>query len=1049
MKNKFTYPLFIFTGCLVLLVAVLSVLDSSSSYVPRDGKINFKAQGIHGAFEYYHLIRQNPETGRIDEADVLKAREEVKAMASRSGAGLTWNEMGPDNVGGRTRAILIDPKNPNKIYAGSVGGGLWFSNNAGGVWEQIPNGDFWDNIAVTSICMAANGDIYVGTGEGVYYYASGTGTGGLIGNGIYKSTDGGKTFSHLQSTKVTGTEWTSVSQLAAHPNNSNIIYAGTNAGLRVSEDGGATWKTNYIATSGNVKDIEIHKDGTTVVAFSSSVWVSSTGETGTFTNTATSARGMQLFNVDRIETAIAPSNSNVIYASAAKGDGGLFNLYYTDNKGEKWHIIVPGGASAIAGLGEQGTYNNIVSVNPNDDGDALVGYVSLWRFKRIHKTPPSGSFEQVAANFAPVASERYVHSDLHNIMWHPNPQNKTDSGTFYISSDGGLFKTVDNGITYRPISRNYNTVQVYGIGYSGTGQVILGTQDNGTKFIPLRTNSNSWMMSIDGGGGDGGYSEISQLNKNIHFSTVYYGACSINTDPLNKTNGTSVYGGPISNLVNGSFVTPIRLWESFDDPNSKDSVTFANTLRSETIGMGNNMQKQFSGVLNLPQASAKLVPGTISVNTTSGVALNDVQDPEDASKGYFVGNGLDPNVSSSINYQTGAITVALLDAPRTGVAVFSSFYVRFNAGDEISLSSRTTNFPFKYTLTQNVEPNQSIRIHDRVQSKFVVGFNGSVWLNMRLLENNTNAWIRLANVNGTVQNFAFTTDGNTLWVGTQSGNIYRIDGLSNLTDEHIAIQTTINTPTTAVTNTHIGSFNRYISDISVHPNNNDKVLVTLGGYGSGNNIRICNNASTATATSNFTSIHNNLPSFPVYSAIFVKNDLSGDKIIVGAEYGIYISENGGSSWEKDPNIGNLPVLMLRQQIQDNNFFRDIYNDGHIYAGTHGRGVWYSPTFAGPVNVEEVKPSAMARKKLAQEITVFPNPVRDNSTVSFEIERPIEKGTVTIFDINGKLVKSIPLQQLSAGKHRVDFSARELSLGTYFVKVNAGELNKTAKIVVVR
>jgi hypothetical protein len=1052
--KPFKMTLAIAASFLVIGGIMFNLLDKERYYIKRSSFRNFQAEGIKGAWEYYHLIRQNPETGRVDDEDVLRARDDAQSMATRSSGGLKWTEMGPDNVGGRTRALLIDPRNPNRMYAGGVSGGLWFSDNAGGLWQQVANGDFWDNLAVTSICMAANGDIYVGTGEGIYYFDSGNGTGGLIGNGIYKSTDGGKSFNHLPSTRPVGNQWTSVSQLVAHPTNPNLIYAGTIIGLRVSEDGGQTWQSNYIPLSSPVKDIEMHKDGTTLVAYSSAVWISNTGQAGTFTNTATSARGMHLVGVTRVETAIAPSNSNVIYAAAARSNGTLFNLYYTENKGETWHIVVPGGAAALAGLGGQGDFNNIVSVNPYDEGEALVGFVTLWRFKRVHRDPPSGSFEQIAHNFAPLASNVYVHSDLHNIQWHPDPKNRQDSSTWYIATDGGIFRTLDNGTTYRPMSRNFNTVQVYGIGFSGTGQVLLGTQDNGTKFIPRLSKSNSYQMALDAGGGDGGYSEISQINPNIHFSTIYWGICSMNTDPLNQTRGTSVYSGPILNHLNigvpgtASFVTPIRLWESFNDENSLDSVNFANNLLSETIGMGNNIVSQFSGVLKRPQASAKFVPGTFKINTTSGVSLNDVQNIDDPTRGYLVGNGLNPNVASTINYETGAITVALAKAPNTGVAILASYYVRYNSGDEITVNSRTANYPFNYTLNRNLEPADSIKIYDKIQARFVVGFNGSVWLNKRILEGGTNAWVRLANVNGIVQNMCFTNDGNTLWVGTQTGHVHRIEGLKNITDAHIATSATVNNPISVVTNTHIGSFNRFITDISVHPKNDDKVLVTLGGYGPGNNIRICNNATTATAISNFTSIHNNLPSFPVYTAIFQKDDISGDKIIAGAEYGIYISENGGNSWDKDPNIGNLPVFMLRQQTHANNFYRGIYNDGHIYAGTHGRGVFYSDTYAGPVSVENIKPQERI-KKSQSEISVFPNPVRDNSTITFETTKPFENGSVAIFDINGKVVKSISLPNLSVGKQVVNFSAQDFSLGTYFVKVNAGDVYKTAKIVVVR
>ena len=74
--------------------------------------------------------------------------------------------MGPDNVGGRTRAILIDKDNSNLIYAGGVSGGLWKSNNAGLTWNIIPGTDQLEFSGVVSTCQTSNGDIYFGTGEG-------------------------------------------------------------------------------------------------------------------------------------------------------------------------------------------------------------------------------------------------------------------------------------------------------------------------------------------------------------------------------------------------------------------------------------------------------------------------------------------------------------------------------------------------------------------------------------------------------------------------------------------------------------------------------------------------------------------------------------------------------------------------------------------------------------------------------------------------------------------------------------------------------------------
>ena len=159
-------------------------------------------------------------------------------------------ELGPDNVGGRTRAVLFDNLDPTHkhMWAGGVSGGLWESNDAAATWHRCAGYFALPEAVATvvTIAQAPNGDLYVGTGEGSFYFLSGFGAAGFTGNGIFKSTDDGVTWTSLTSTQPTNqnsaaSAWIGVNKIQVDPSNSNHIYAGTNKGLKISNDAGNTW----------------------------------------------------------------------------------------------------------------------------------------------------------------------------------------------------------------------------------------------------------------------------------------------------------------------------------------------------------------------------------------------------------------------------------------------------------------------------------------------------------------------------------------------------------------------------------------------------------------------------------------------------------------------------------------------------------------------------------------------------------------------------------------------------------------------------------------
>src|SRR5262245_58072594 len=186
----------------------------------------------------------------------------------------TWTPLGPGNIGGRTRAILINPQDANLMYAAGVSGGVWKTTNGGQSWAPIA--DLIGNITVSSMAMEP-GDpnvIYVGTGEGVYGFEEDTSVGDFRGAGIFKTTDGGANWTRLEGTKNENFYY--INDLVVSPNNKNRIYAATQTGVWRSTDGGVNWTRVLNALNdddnsviGGCLDLAIRTDKQTDFVFAS------------------------------------------------------------------------------------------------------------------------------------------------------------------------------------------------------------------------------------------------------------------------------------------------------------------------------------------------------------------------------------------------------------------------------------------------------------------------------------------------------------------------------------------------------------------------------------------------------------------------------------------------------------------------------------------------------------------------------------------------------------------------------------------------------------
>ncbi len=514
------------------------------------------------AFEHAAAKRQHAAGGDSVEA-LLAARLELESLtryssrlgrplapaearlAVKSGVG-AWEAIGPGNVGGRTRTLVIHPDDPLVMYTGGVSGGVWKTVDGGAWW--MPIGDEFVNLAVNSMALHPSDPelLFVGTGEG-YFREEVRGTWlPLRGAGIFVSDDGGDSWRRLASTVGEDFHW--VNDLVFSPHHPERLYAATRTGVWQSDDLGESWRRTLDPDArGGCLDLVVRDDLAVDWVFAAcgtleqaTVW-RLRNVPGAQWAPVLAAPGM-----GRTSLALAPSRQRTIYAlsanNSAAGLGGhdqaLHAVFRSDAGGDpgSWRATVRfddpvklntlllenPAASSYRDCGwyannvivPMGWYCNTIAVDPVDPEVVWAGGVDLFR------SDDGGHNWGLASYWWLDQGQRtFVHADQHAIVF-AHGYDGVGNREMLVANDGGVFRTANArasvatgadavcnpsrpAMSWHDLNHNLGITQFYhGAVRPGGDEYLGGTQDNGTQLGSDRNGPEGWRRIL---GGDGGY----------------------------------------------------------------------------------------------------------------------------------------------------------------------------------------------------------------------------------------------------------------------------------------------------------------------------------------------------------------------------------------------------------------------------------------------------------------------------------------------------------------------------------------------------------------
>lgn len=581
------------------------------------------------------------------------------------------SELGPEDIGGRTRAIWVDPTNDNLIIACAISGGVWRTTNAGTTWTAVND----QEISLMPSCITANpfnyNEIYYGTGEcrdaGVHNN----------GNGVFKSNDRGKTFTQLPSTVgVSGMD--AIWDIEHSVSDSNTIFVGTNSqGLYRSIDKGNTWQQVFTGGNKMVSDILALPNGRVIISQqSNTVYISdSNGKAGTFVQVTNFPSKPVGGTYRRIQMANCAKYPKVVYA--------LFEGYQFSDDPVAFYKSSDGGKNWIKrttpidiGPGYQ-AYCVMLGVSPLDSNKVVAGGVSA-----CASTNGGNTWKQLFGS----------HSDHHSFAGF-----RSKSNEYIVGTDGGIYRySWSSTSTIANLNNGYHVTQYYAGAYGLNGfNSVAGAQDNGTHYSLAPMNNNKIF------GGDGAYCHIGMQDGSV-------GYVSYQNDGINRIDNFNNGFGNSTDISDPRFTT--------------EGVAFINAYTMNLADQAMLFYRTNSGVYRTTDYGASWE----KINTVSRSGIKAMACSEDANPVFYYGGsaaqlyklenaanaiGTEVNLNSSVpSIVTSDYINSFTVNPLNKYQIFASFTTVSTQGRVWKVSRLDSTKPIWENVSGNLPPKLPVNM---------------------------------------------------------------------------------------------------------------------------------------------------------------------------------------------------------------------------------------------------------------------------------------------------------------------------------------------------
>ena len=986
-------------------------------------------------FEEEWELTMNPEKGRPTPENLEDIREQLNAEMSErvpgDAADNNWISRGPDNVGGRTRAIMFDPNDATNetVFAGGVSGGLWKNtniSNANSTWTRV---NIPENLNISTIISDPNSSttFYIGTGES--YVA-----GDVNGDGVWKSSDSGATWTKIFGGISGATSFQSASDITVN----------SPAGIAGNYQSFPTTAFGPTITATLTADLILANDPTGVAteacnAFGATV----TGKIAVirrgncnFTDKVKNAQNsgaigvIMMNNVDGAPVPMGGTDSTITISSVmiSKADGdiletalnaGTVNGSLNLAAGTFTGNLVPG----IQHINDMKIRNNSgVSELYVAAGDTFYGTANATTYLG---GPEYGLYKSVdgGANWSEVSlpltanNRKHCPNDIEiasdNKIWVSTTESalfEEGGGVIFSSTDGVTFTTAytvpDADRTQIAVSST-TANKVYVLAETSTGVTMRRTT---TGFVPAFLVSNITPPNdADTGISAGDFTR----------GQAFYDLM-LEVDP---TNDDIVFAGGIDAFKSsnqGIAWDQLTHWYGgfgFQDMHAdQHAATFApNDNNKMLFSNDGGVFYSSNGGTTISERNKGLITGqfyTVGVGPTTAFPTGDVfagglQDngtqlfqnasttgPDSTTEPYggdgaytfFDQDGADRYFIRNYVFNQG---INLYNFDGANVTINSE---GTNNGSFINPGALDSNLDILYTNYSTTANGNLIRRYSGIKTQWTLT---KTTLSDASFDNRPTAF--------TVS--PHTTTSSTLFVGTVLGDVFKITN-ANTTPIWTEIE---------LQNVIVGS----ISDIEVGASENE-IFVTIHNYGV-ESIWYTNNGGTS-----WVAKEGNLPDMPVKSIL--QNPLNSEEVIIGTELGVWYTNNFSSAsprWSSSFNgMRNVKVLDL-----------DVRNDNMVFAATYGRGVFSGMFTAAPLSVNE-------EDVFANAIKLFPTISSGQFTLIST--KTVGSTQVDIYSIAGKNVYETKVDIQQGLRKEFDLN---LNPGMYLVKLKGSNFETTKRIII--